>query len=248
MGPFDMGPKVRKAQAPRVVRGEDKDLAEKKTVVASSSAAAGQGGAPGARTVMAPASGSATAQLASRHDALYKDIKELLASRGERVIVREPASCREWEAVMLPLLDTLFDPYSYTATVENLFYFSRLIKEGWASIMYARRAAGKEDKPGGAAAGKPWEVYISVIATDAAGKRKLHSVVPPEAVLAADAPKGGEEGGGAGGGAKRAREATGAKEDARARAEEEERKRKALGVSLQMVVELDYESWKVVCA
>jgi hypothetical protein len=255
MGPFDVKPKLKKAAEPRVKRGEDTDLKSRETQLSS--------GAAGSRT-LAVTKDNATAQLANRHDALYADIKALQAARGERVIVREPVSGREWLSAggMLPFKRTLYDPYSYTNTVENIFYFSRLVKEGFASMMWARRTLGKEDKPGSAATGqgKAWEPFIAVLSTEEFQKRsaKDRSVVPPDAVLAVDAPKPAAAGGAGGAGAaaaaaaaeggKRAARVQGpSKEELEAQAVEE-RKRRGLGVSWQLVVELDHESWRAVCS
>jgi hypothetical protein len=237
-----VGPKVRKASVPTVKRRQDVDLKQQETVVAQKE---GMGGSSRGDKR------NATLQNADRHNTLFQDLKKL---ERTRVVARDPETCREWELEMLPMVPSLLDPYSYTQSVENLFYFSRLVKEGWCGVFWARALVGAGDKPGVAVAGKPWEPYIIAYTSDELKdimSSKRYNPVPDDAVLAVGSEKGGASSSSAAAAA--ASGASGGATSSSARqttlnmgksATEVKNANKVLGRSQQFVVELDYDSWK----
>jgi len=153
-----------------------------------------------------------------------------------RVVAREPETGREWDINMSPMVATLFDPWSYTSTVENLFFFSRLVKDGWCGMFWARSTNGPEDGPGAPVEGKVWEPHIiaySIEELKAFSISKRTTPVPANAVIAA-----------AGGASPAAASSRRATLDLSRQAAEVAQAKRLLGKSLQAVVELDYDSWK----
>ena len=77
---------------------------------------------------------------------LWNELRELEKAK-ERVV---RIKCADGiSRTLLPLLGTLVDPWSYSQTIEHLFYFSSLVKDGLAGVYMAQVPA----KIGGDAAG-----------------------------------------------------------------------------------------------
>ena len=174
-----------------------------------------------------------------RSTELYNEIKALMS--GPQCV---RVKCADGvERRVLPLLTTLVDPWSYSQTVENLFYFSSSVKKGFAGLFMAaapgRGGGGARGGKGGAAAAaggsddegeggdggdEPLLPYITVLNADELDFAKE------------DAPADDDEAPGSGG---KRRTASRGKEAAR------ERVAKALiDRSHQLVIHIDVDSWR----
>jgi hypothetical protein len=192
-----------------------------------------------------------TLRNAARSQHLHRELQALMPKRGERVIVRAPDDGVEWEVRdALPMVDVLFDPYSYTNTVENLFYYAALVKEGFGTVLWARRPEGAGDAAGKLPAeGREWEPFISVVDQHTLQQELEKPMAPADAKRVVDPPpKAAAPAAFAAkaspgkGGALRAAEA--AAKAARWQQSELEKQRVQTGRSSQFVVEVDMESWE----
>ncbi len=198
---------MKKEAALKKVKAKDLDL--KQTDVVTD-------GAPSAGE-----KGTSTLHLARRQDVLFADLEVLQKSRAcvDVEVLGDDGECSTVPMKMLPLVWTFFDPWSYTATVENLFYFSFLVKAGYASVQFAR--------PVGSAADAPFEPFVRALEQEEFNALMNKKTGAAAAAAAAADPT------------KRAR----APPPTAAATEKAEAKKRAMGRSSQFSIEIDQVSW-----
>jgi hypothetical protein len=188
--------------------------------------------------------GPETLHLARRQDVMYEDLQEVQARAAVPVVAHDPKAAAAPGAaagaaadathLALPMVSTLIDPWSYTGTVENLFYFSFLVKASFAAVFWARPAAAPADAP--------HEPYIRVFNQDEYNAHMTGDAVGKDAAGVA-----GAAGAGAGASAAAAlakRVTPQAKDKMAAQAA----KLKIIGRSSQFIVEIDQASWQSLIA
>jgi Nse4 C-terminal len=86
-------------------------------------------------------------QNANRSNLIYEQLRNLEASRRNDLITTN-VELEDVDGIvqrpLIRLIPTLFDGWSYTQTVENLFYFSYLVKQGLAGIFMEKKGNANE--------------------------------------------------------------------------------------------------------
>ena len=157
LGPIGVAPKPTKAR-------QAKAAGVKAQTRESMLAAAGEADRPDEVQEVENAANSHNTRRANALWNLLSD-KSLIEDEASTVVCADGQPRR-----LLPLVPFIFDPYSYSQTVENLFYMSALVKEGRAGVYMAPPPGGKGGKGGAAtaaaatapAAAVPWMRVIDV--------------------------------------------------------------------------------------
>jgi hypothetical protein len=159
---------------------------------------------------------------------------------------------------LVPLIPSLFDPWSYTTTVENLFYFSYLARDESAGVYMAvppAAAAGAGGSSAAAAAGgagKPQPHIMLLDDEEWKARLRLRSNNQPVVDYGSDdeaADNDAEAGAGAGSSSAAAPPGSASKRgSAAALSAAKAPARGGESVSNQFILNIDPESWRKICA